>query len=382
MRKDRFSAEFLILPLVILWAVFGIYRAGATTVQTRLMILSVCGNGILEGAEQCDVPSDPGTYSTAIAGRNCTSACAWAPYCGDSIVQTIYSEECDDGNNADNDFCASDCRSESVPPGTGTGGSTGGSGNGGSGPFNPGSGNPVPDTHVSITGKAYPHSNVNVLRDGKVIGVVKANALADFLFTISGTTPGTSTFGFWAEDDKGLRSIAFNTTLQVVQGAVTTISGVFIPPTIEVSKKVAGKGEIINISGSSIPDSKITTVINSSHEIRTNVESDDKGKWSFDFNTAPLETGAHSAKSFFNAQLYDYVAKSEFSQTVSFFVGTEASGEPKGSDLNGDNKVNLVDFSILLFNWGTAGKGTVSDLNSDDIVNLTDFSILLFNWTG
>ena len=50
------------------------------------------------------------------------------------------------------------------------------------------------------------------------------------------------------------------------------------------------------------------------------------------------------------------------------------------ADINGDGKVNLVDFSILLFHWGTSDD--IADLNEDGKVSLTDFSILLFNWTG
>jgi hypothetical protein len=50
------------------------------------------------------------------------------------------------------------------------------------------------------------------------------------------------------------------------------------------------------------------------------------------------------------------------------------------SDLNRDGKVNLVDFSILLFNW--KGSDAVADINQDGTVSLTDFSIMLANWTG
>ena len=50
------------------------------------------------------------------------------------------------------------------------------------------------------------------------------------------------------------------------------------------------------------------------------------------------------------------------------------------ADLNKDGKVNLIDFSILLFNWNT--DDTVADINQDGTVNLTDFSIMIFYWTG
>ena len=54
------------------------------------------------------------------------------PVCGNGVreasenVPSAYQEECDDGNNTDNDFCAADCVVELSDAG---GGSTGGGGN-------------------------------------------------------------------------------------------------------------------------------------------------------------------------------------------------------------------------------------------------------------
>lgn len=50
-------------------------------------------------------------------------------------------------------------------------------------------------------------------------------------------------------------------------------------------------------------------------------------------------------------------------------------------DLNCDSRVDLVDFSILLYNWGVP-KNPIADLNNDGQVDLVDFSILLYWWTG
>ena len=44
-------------------------------------------------------------------------------------------------------------------------------------------------------------------------------------------------------------------------------------------------------------------------------------------------------------------------------------------DLNGDGRVNLVDFSILLFYWGTNNE--CADQNLDGTVDLIDFSLQL-----
>jgi cysteine-rich repeat protein len=60
----------------------------------------VCGNGIQEGTEECDiVPAIP---------QICTSSCTWVPaVCGDGFRQN--GETCDDGNTVNGDACPSNC---------------------------------------------------------------------------------------------------------------------------------------------------------------------------------------------------------------------------------------------------------------------------------
>ena len=49
-------------------------------------------------------------------------------------------------------------------------------------------------------------------------------------------------------------------------------------------------------------------------------------------------------------------------------------------DIDGDGRIDLIDVSILIANWGTP-KNTRADLNSDGKVNNKDLSILFANWT-
>jgi len=60
-----------------------------------------CGNGVVEGAEQCDDGNQTDT-------DECTNACT-APICGDGVVQP--GETCDDGNTDDADECTALCQS-------------------------------------------------------------------------------------------------------------------------------------------------------------------------------------------------------------------------------------------------------------------------------
>ena len=62
-------------------------------------------------------------------------------------------------------------------------------------------------------------------------------------------------------------------------------------------------------------------------------------------------------------------------------IDETAGSCPKSADINSDRRVNLVDFSILLFNWGRLSNQH-ADLNCDGQVDLTDFSILLYYWQG
>jgi cysteine-rich repeat protein len=353
-------------------------RAQVIIVATTTVTVSRCGDLQVNGIEQCDFgPANASGYSLTIADRNCVPiTCQWAPYCGDSITQFSMGEECDDGNNTSGDFCSNICIAEAVK--------TGGGGGGG-GAFAGGSFSPPPAAQVTVRGKAYPNSDVSILKDGKVIGVVSADAKADFFFTTTNVTPGTATFGFWSEDGNGLRSVSFTTTFNVIQSAVTTVSGIFIPPTIKLDKRSVKRGEIVTMSGRSVPEVTVATVVHSAEEVVRKVESDDKGNWKLAFDTSVLADDIHTAKAQFELPVVGGAAvKSGFSQALTFFVGNTPTGGVLTADLNRDKKVNLIDFSILLFHWGTDGGASdpPADINQDGKVNLADFSIMLFNWTG
>ena len=65
---------------------------------------SVCGDGVIEGAETCD-------DNNTMDGDGCSSNCI-DEICGDSILENngvAPDEECDDGNTLDGDGCQGDC---------------------------------------------------------------------------------------------------------------------------------------------------------------------------------------------------------------------------------------------------------------------------------
>jgi len=90
----------------------------------------------------------------------------------------------------------------------------------------------------------------------------------------------------------------------------------------------------------------------------------------------------HTAKALFQAATTDgNIIKSGFSRSVSFHVGKIGGIVPcPEADLNHDTRVNLTDFSILLFHWGA--DDVCADQNQNGTVDLIDFSIMMYYWTG
>ena len=236
---------------------------------------------------------------------------------------------------------------------------------------------PPQPTKVILQGKAYPGSIVTILQDGKVITSLPADLQANFKVEISDITPGVWSFTLWAEDKAGRKSISFSFTTSVTQGVTTMVSGIFLPPTIELGKTELAKGEVLNILGMTAPKSEVSIFISSPQEIIKKTKAEPDGTYFYPFDTSPLDQGSHLAKA--KATSPEGLL-SAFSQSLAFSIGKRAEEKIK-ADINGDEKVNLVDFSILLYNWG-APKNPDADLNEDGKVNLTDFSIMMYWWTG
>jgi cysteine-rich repeat protein len=70
------------------------------TVSISVANVITCGDGVVEGAEQCDDGNGVNT-------DGCLNSCVVAR-CGDGVVQAVV-EACDDGNQDDTDGCHNDC---------------------------------------------------------------------------------------------------------------------------------------------------------------------------------------------------------------------------------------------------------------------------------
>lgn len=260
-------------------------------------------------------------------------------------------------------------------PGSGTGGSSGG-------------GDKLPQADVRIDGWAYPGATVSFYRDGKLVTNKTAGSGGEFSHLTEGLDRGSYTFGVYALDSKGVKSATFSTTLWLRSETLNVISNVMLPPTITVENDSVSPGAPLLVSGYTAPNAVVTTWLRpklaevSTADVVATTTALSNGTWSTSIPTNGLTIGTYELVA--QAKMQNGQVESDKSARKTVGVGVEVA-QPDGNclsigDLNCDGYVNLVDFSILLFNWNTPS--AAADINGDGTVSLPDFSIMLYHWTG
>lgn len=309
-----------------------------------------CGDNNIGFGEQCD-GSDLGGATCTSRGfsggtLNCSSVCT---------------------------FNTSSCNTPSVPSGSG--------GGGGGGSY---ATSQTSNTNIVFSGKAYPRSVVTLLKDAQVVATTIASSDATFQTTISGVSGGNYLFSVYAEDTSGNRSSLLTFPVSVTSGVTTKIGGIFVAPSLAVDKSEVKYGDTIQIFGQTSPESQVIISVNSDIEHFEKKKADQDGVYLFNFDTSVLEIGNHTVKA--KVSLKDEI--SSYSKAASFIVGNrniKALKTQKDSiigDVNKDNRVSLVDLSIVVFWYKKNNPPLGIDMNGDNIINLVDLSILMFHWTG
>ncbi len=279
-----------------------------------------------------------------------------------------------------------------TPPGGGTttppagGGGGGGGGAGGSSSSSSSTTtatNGMPTT-VNFSGMGYPSSKVVILQDGATVITTTADPNANFSASLTGLVQGNYTFSVYTTDQDGHHSVSFSFPVYVTTGAAVNIGGIILAPTIDVDKAEVKRGDNEAIFGFAVPNSKVNISVHSDSEHLVSTTAGPTGAYLYNFDTTPLEYGGHNAQS---RSLMDDKVSAQ-TDPVPFVVSTENKAKPTGcaasvGDINCDNKVNLVDFSVMAFWYKKGGTPPANvDLNNDGKINIVDFSILAYHWTG
>ena len=248
-----------------------------------------------------------------------------------------------------------------------------------------GGGGSLPPLTASVvfSGRAYPVSTVTLLKDAQVAGTTIAESDATFTTTLSGLSAGSYIFSLYSEDKDGRRSSLLTFSVRVTRGSTTNVSGIFIAPTIDIDKTEVKQGEDITIFGQSLPQANILIRVSSGEDFFATTVADKDGFYLYHFDTTVLDYGAYTATS--KASIKNQLVSS-FGRVVDFLVGTKTIVKTKEEvlkgDLNNDGRVNLVDFSILIYWFDRPDVPVRVDLNGDGKSGFVDFSIMAYYWTG
>lgn len=240
-----------------------------------------------------------------------------------------------------------------------------------------GGGGGVYQSGVRFSGNAYPGATVTVQKkDGSVISVI-ANADGGFSILVPETQ--WQLFTLFATDTAGRKSTLLNFPTMLYSGYITDISGIRFAPTITTDKLSVKRGDFITIEGSAIPRTIIDIVIEGFDTQTLSLTSDASGVYNITIPASFTEG--------------DYVIRARYpldtrtSKAIRITVGvasilrTEATTNLPG-DCNVDQRITLVDFSVLAYWYGKANPPKCVDANNDGTIDLIDFSIVAFYWNG
>ena len=240
---------------------------------------------------------------------------------------------------------------------------------------------------VIFRGLAYASSTVSLLKNGILVAEIPTQSDGTFDIRVRNLNPGTYSFGIRAKDNNGLQSKLLLFTVYVSSSVATLVDGIFIPPTITTDAIETKRGDTVSFTGRTFPNAEVRLSFSSKTELLKKAKADASGVWAYELDSSTLEIGDYSAKA--RALLTQNL--SPYSDIINFRIGDTTRLRPKATsllgfrkkcDLNNDNKVNLLDFSIMAFWYKRLGFPDRVDLNTDKQVNLTDLSILAFCWTG
>jgi len=238
-----------------------------------------------------------------------------------------------------------------------------------------------PVSSLSISGYTAPGTFVTFTQNGSVIGTDSAGPTGFYSQVFTGLQPTTHSIRIYGVDQAARATTPVFMEIYTPIYTQTDVTDVILPPTIELSATQVAQGDNLTVFGSTVPDADFTLFTESPLRTYANT-ADSTGNWTYTItDTASYSPGDYRTYSIAQSGSLQSLASTglAFSITVSGTITpTPAACDISQGDLSCDSSVNLTDFSILMFYWGT--NQPAGDINSDGSVNLSDFSIMMFYW--
>lgn len=238
---------------------------------------------------------------------------------------------------------------------------------------------------VVMSGWAFPGAKLTLLKDGAIATTLIANQDGSFQVTLNNLSFGLYQLSIYAEDPSGILSSPHTINLVANASQPYNFANIIIPPTIVASPTTVSIGQSYVVSGYAPAGSSVQVTIPTINTPLGTVVADNSGYYQLNL-TGNLPPGLYGLRA--RATLNGYTSLySKPVLIISYLLGTVPIPPPPAQlgvcvDYNKDRRVNLIDFSILLFWFGKQPVNPTIDCNQDRVIDIKDFSILMYFWTG
>jgi hypothetical protein len=240
----------------------------------------------------------------------------------------------------------------------------------------------APQARLQLTGLTGPGTFVIFTEGGNTIGSDLAGPTGYFSKLFPAITPNDHKISLYGVDGDDLATSVIPLEIYAPVYQLTTISNLLLSPTITINTNTILQGDPLIATGSAFPGAQITLFTDSPLKTYT-ASASAAGVWTKTLtDTADYNPGDYRIYSLgqnLSTGLQSLISPSLlFSVTTTGGGGGTACGNIAHGDINCDGGINLTDFSILMYYWGTAN--ATADINTDSTVDLIDFSIMMYYW--
>ncbi len=232
----------------------------------------------------------------------------------------------------------------------------------------------APETTVRFGGYAFPNAQVTFTLNGQTSTLV-ADEEGYFEGSSSHVPMGENNFSFLAEDYLGNKTSLVTYSYTVQNESPLFISYVLLPPIVYIDE--TGEIEGLAIPGSQLQVYGVKGEDQTLETIKT-IDVDENGSFSLDFDLS---------QQFLYDQIYVSCAVESTECGYSGIIQVQTLGTERrfilgtGADFTQDIQVNFIDFAFMRAAFLKGNTSLLYDLNQDGKVDLVDFSLLNYQWT-
>lgn len=233
---------------------------------------------------------------------------------------------------------------------------------------------------VQFSGFAYPGATVTLMHGSEKLLSTIADGAGKFSIVFSDVEDAPQLmFSLFALDSAQRRSTLLNFPVIFYTGQLTDIRNIRFAPTITTDKVAIKTSDFITVEGAALPRLPMNVIFEGNDAKTFTLSAGAEGAYRLTVPLA-LPQGEYIVKA-------RYEGDTRTSAALRLIVGNasiprvEVSANIPG-DCNLDQKVTIVDFSVLAFWFGKKQPPSCVDTNGDGAITLVDFSILAFYWNG